>query len=263
MPNEYGKSIDKTYLSIDNAEERGFLHRDYIAHCLRWSHVVKFMQEKHRFKEAMILDIGCGKEAPLLKTLYTSRLLPAFYWGVDYGKIEILDNILALTKYCPERIWLSETTNFMDVNFTTIVNDLKARHIDYFNTIVMFEVLEHVEKEAGIQLLEHIQEFMCKDTVFFMSTPCYDGANKAANHVYEWGYRELKEQLLSMDFKIRNHWGTFASLKDYVNEPEFDGLSLRKAFDLLRSYYDVNLLSVIFAPMIPQFSRNCLWELSL
>ena len=41
MANEFGKAIDKTFLSIDQAETRGFLHRDYIAHCLRWTHVVK------------------------------------------------------------------------------------------------------------------------------------------------------------------------------------------------------------------------------
>ena len=43
MANARGKKVDTTYLSIDNAEERGFLHRDYIAHCLRWSHVVKYL----------------------------------------------------------------------------------------------------------------------------------------------------------------------------------------------------------------------------
>jgi hypothetical protein len=33
MANARGKSIDNTHLSIDQAEERGFIHRDYIAHC--------------------------------------------------------------------------------------------------------------------------------------------------------------------------------------------------------------------------------------
>jgi len=37
MANARGKEIDNTHLSIDQAEARGFLHRDYIAHCLRWS----------------------------------------------------------------------------------------------------------------------------------------------------------------------------------------------------------------------------------
>ena len=40
------RKIDKTHLSCDQAEERGFLHRDYIAHCLRWSHIVKHLGNK-------------------------------------------------------------------------------------------------------------------------------------------------------------------------------------------------------------------------
>lgn len=248
MPNERGKSIDKTYLSVDNAEQRGFIHRDYLAHALRWSHIVKFLQEKQRYHTADILDIGCGREAPLIKTLYSSRLLPHGYIGLDAGPIETLASL-----YEKPSVFFKPNTDFMQV----------AKGEWTPSLIIMLEVLEHNEKEAGIKLLEHVQDFMEKDTVFFMSTPCYDGVNKAANHVYEWGYRELKEQLLTMDFKITNHWGTFASLKDYVNTTEFTDYGLDKVFPLLRSYYDVNLLSVIFAPIIPQFSRNCLWELTL
>ena len=42
MANARGKEIDNTHLSIDQAEARGFIHRDYIAHCLRWTHVSVF-----------------------------------------------------------------------------------------------------------------------------------------------------------------------------------------------------------------------------
>ena len=52
MANIRGKAMDNTHLSIDQAEKRGFIHRDYIAHCLRWSHVAKFMGEKSRYKTA-------------------------------------------------------------------------------------------------------------------------------------------------------------------------------------------------------------------
>ena len=79
------REIDKTHLSCEQAEERGFLHRDYIAHCLRWSHVVKHLQNK--YKTARILDIGCGKETPLIKTLYTMRMTPEMYTGIDMNKL--------------------------------------------------------------------------------------------------------------------------------------------------------------------------------
>lgn len=251
MPNEYGKSIDKTYLSLDKAEERGFIHRDYLAHALRWSHVVKFMQEKQRYKEASILDIGCGREAPLLKTLYTSRMLPVSYTGIDYGPIDIFQNIPSLEKY-RNQISIVPNTNFLNVNPTT----------NQYRVIIMFEVLEHMEKDMGTQLLKHIKDFMLSTTTFFMSTPTYDGVNKAANHVREWTYVELEQELIDLGFKIVKTWGTFASIKDYKMELEkINGLPW--LFEQLREYYDVNLLSVIFAPIFPQYSRNCLWQLTL
>lgn len=247
MPNAYGKTIDKTFLSIDMAEKRGFIHRDYIAHCLRWSHVVKYLQQKSRYKTASILDIGCGKEIPLLKLLYSSKMLPATYVGVDYGPTIILDS---LKKYDGDKIWLFPNTNFLDIN--------PEDHLAY-SIITMFEALEHMEKEMGINVLQHIKSFMNEKTVFFMSTPCYDGANKAGNHVYEWGYQELYDQLIGLGYIVDNVWGTFASMKDYKHILEPDELRI---FNRLSEYYDVNLVSCIFAPLFPKQSRNCLWQLS-
>jgi hypothetical protein len=61
MANARGKSIDNTHLSIDQAEERGFIHRDYIAHCLRWTHVAKWMgNPKHR-KDCTCLTLAAAK----------------------------------------------------------------------------------------------------------------------------------------------------------------------------------------------------------
>jgi hypothetical protein len=241
-PNIHGKSIDKTYLSLDKAEERLFLHRDYIAHCLRWTHIVKYLQEKQRYKTAWVLDIGCGKEAPLIKTLYTSRLLPAFYVGIDVGPI--VPGI--------------DFSNHPQVVLMPELNAIEITPESSYDLIVMFEVLEHVEKAAGIELLAHIYKFMGPNTVFFMSTPCYNGKDKAGNHVYEWVFDELQDQLQDLGFLITNAWGTFASIRDYkhlLNEGELH------VFNKLSNYYDVNYLSTIFAPLYPAHSRNCLWQL--
>ena len=88
MRNE-ARLLDKTFLSLDLAEERRLVHRDYIAHCFRWSHVVKFLNQKHRYKDAVVLDVGCGKEMPLAKLLYVNKMTPTYYVGVDANKFEI------------------------------------------------------------------------------------------------------------------------------------------------------------------------------
>lgn len=256
MPNKHGKSIDKTFLSVDLAEERGFLHRDYLAHCLRWSHVVKFLQDKKRYATSYVLDLGCGKEAPLLKTLYSSRMLPETYVGVDYGPIAVLDKIPSLQKFASVgQIQLVPNTSILDMSQMVLDTDAECP-----NVIVMFEVLEHMEKDYGIQVLEHIKAFMGPETTFFMSTPCYDGKNKAGNHVYEWRYEELAEMFHKLGYRIHGHWGTFASIKDYEHLMPRE---LHGYFNTLRAYYDVNMLACVFAPLFPMASRNCLWQLSL
>ena len=59
MANAKGKEMDGTHLSVEQAETRGFLHRDYIAHCLRWTKIAKDLGISGRFKETDLIDVGC------------------------------------------------------------------------------------------------------------------------------------------------------------------------------------------------------------
>ena len=69
-------------------------------------------------------------------------------------------------------------------------------------------------------------------------------------------YQAFGSLLEEMGYKILNHWGTFASIKDY--KKQLNGLE--DTFDKLREYYDSNYLATIFAPLFPEYSRNCIWE---
>ena len=63
------------------------------------------------------------------------------------------------------------------------------------------------------------------------------------------------------EFDIVYLWCTFASQKDI--EPvlyETGADKLTMAYEFLKSYYDSNLLSVMFAPLFPRNSPNVLWE---
>lgn len=238
--------IDKTYLSLDNAEERGFIHRDYIAHCLRWSHVIKKLQEKQCYKTAHILDVGCGREIPLAKMLYSSKMSPLSYTGVDMGPVPLPDFIEKMAAKFDLEIY-----DHHDIVNTPLIKT--------YTHITCFEVLEHMPKKHGIEMLGKLRQLMDKGSTLFLSTPCYNGS-QANNHVYEWTYNELKNALEAL-FKITGSWGTFASIKDY--EPFLVNYHLNHAFEKLREYYDVNYLATIFAPLFPYASRNCLWEMTI
>jgi len=248
------REIDKTHLSCDQAEERGFLHRDYIAHCLRWSHIVKYLGS--RYKTARILDIGCGKETPLIKTLYTMRMTPEMYFGVDANKTACSTNIHdkiydKMGKGNFELFWnfdASEPAAFQYLDFTPTL-------------ITCFEVLEHVTPKKVIGILDNIRKVADSQTKIFISTPCFNG-KAAANHINEMTYTFMTD-LLWEYFHIDRCWGTFASQKDIEPMINQDVDEIQHLYDELKSYYDSNLLSVIFAPLFPSKSRNCMWKLSL
>lgn len=270
--NAHGKTLDKTFLSIDQAEDRGFIHRDYIAHCLRWTHVVKRLYERKCYQTARILDVGCGRELPLAKLLYSSKLIPQHYYGVDAGLIEDseFEKINKTGKF-PATIWSDQ--NFLELKLEDLQlpQDFLELKQSRANIVTCFEVLEHVEPAMMIAMLEHMRELTTDDARFFISTPCWNRVDCAANHVNEMLYEALGAAFERHGFVAEHVYGTFASIRDYERflggdvvtsspSPHYTQ-SLRQIFTQLREYYDTNFLSCVFAPLFPAQSRNCLWEL--
>lgn len=247
--NEHGKAVDTTFLSLDNAEERGFIHRDYIAHCMRWSHVIKVLTANKRYAGACIVDAGCGREAPMAKTLYSSRLIPTRYIGIDYGPIPQETRQLFHSGKFP--VTFHERTDFVAFAADT------SNHATA-DFVTSFEVLEHVEPKHMLQMLDGIRLILKPTGMAFISTPCWDVKSCAANHVNEMRYEALGAVIEDSGFEIVEVFGTFASISEY--EP-YLAAGHREAFEDLRAYYDVNFLSCVFAPFYPQYSRNCLWQL--
>ena len=110
------------------------------------------------------------------------------------------------------------------------------------------------------RLLANFGALLEPEGTLFLSTPCYDAdVGAAANHVNEMTYLAFGALLEDIGWQIKGHWGTFASMRDYKDElPQEE----KKVFDKMRDYYDSNYLATIFAPLYPQYSRNCLWELT-
>jgi len=251
MANAHGRTIDKTFLSVDNAESRGFIHRDYIAHCLRWSHVCKRLMKKGAYKEASVLDVGCGKEAPLAKLLYSSKMFPAFYFGLDAGKIEVP----RLGKYEDRALFMQQQ------DFTALkkTDNYDTEHLGYTH-IVCFEVLEHVEPFLMLEILRKIKSLAAEDAEIYISTPCWDGTRCAKNHVNEIRFRALHWVFEMLGFTVKEVFGTFASQRDI--EPCISKGEVFAVYEKLKDYYDSNLVSCLFAPLYPEASRNALWVLS-
>jgi hypothetical protein len=243
--NARGKTVDKTFLSLDTAEKRGFIHRDYVAHCFRWTHAAKHIQRKWR--EAVILDVGCGKEMPLPKLIYSSRMRPLQYVGVDVEDSPMPDVLSKVTFPCEKIVCDVAELDFGD--FTP-------------NFVTCFEVLEHVELDHAQRILTHLRAHVSDDCLFMVSTPCYNLKDVADNHVNEMTYNAFGALLEDTGWAIDAHYGTFASQSDYKQQLFNFGEGAKAIYDGLAAYYDSNVLSVIFAPLFPAQSRNCVWDCS-
>ena len=292
MAQNPNRQIDRTFLSLDLAEERGLIHRDYLAHCLRWSHVVKFLNQGHRYKDAVVLDVGCGKELPLAKLLYVNKMSPRHYCGVDANKFDVPDmlkgkkipiSIWAETDFCaldPEDVGLHmERTTALDSPPLRGLNkngDWEAGNNEAYelpNVVVCFECLEHVTPSMCRRMLQHFQEVSSQDCHYFISTPCWNGS-AAENHVNEMTFGALGGLIEDLGYKVEGVYGTFASIADYQDElgdvviydkdtgAVMSHNDVTHVFAALRNYYDTNVLATILAPLFPAKARNCLWHLT-
>ena len=234
--NDKGKKIgkveyNKTQLKVIPAVERGMIHRDYIAHMMRFSHVVDYLGKSNNY---IVLDIGCGN-MELGTVLYTNRCKPKNYIGIDIRDIGLPD--------------FSFPVEFIKQDITLPLPKVEP------NLIVCFEVIEHMSKESGIKLLKSIHDAANIGTKILLSTPCNDDIHFPKNHIYEWHYQELKDEL-EKSFTIVDHYGTFMNTK-LLWKMNIDQELLSKQ----RKYMSVDYLSVIYASAYPEKSRNVMWDL--
>jgi len=255
MANRSGKSIDNSFLSMEQQlGPRGFIHRDYLAHCLRYSHVAKYLLQKgKRHLTAHVLDVGCGKEAPLARLMYSMRLThtTGSYTGVDYVKVP-----------WP---WVigANTTRFKFKSFGEsdfAYDDIPLRKS--YDIISCFEVLEHVEPRHAFDMLTRMGDLLkMKGGTAFISTPVYSPREGAAGaHVNEMSYAAMRLLIDLAGFKVDGHWGTFASQKDYK---KLLSPAQAEVFQQLNCYYDNTIIACMFAPLFPEQSRNVIWQLSM
>lgn len=233
---------NKTQLHPEQTFERHVFHRDQFAHFLRFCHIMKIAESGSK-----ILDVGCGN-GNIYEVFYRNRYSPARYVGVDIRKQTIDKNIEKFPK-----------AEFICMDIC------KPYKIDeQFDVITSFEVIEHIGKSNGVAFLENIANNCSDNTVVYLSTPNYDAKVGAAeNHIINGEVGEYTQQelitLLDKFFDIKKMYGTFASKKDIygaLTDPEM------RLYDKLSEYYDSNLMSVLFAPLYPEKSRNILYVLT-
>ena len=249
--NKKEERINTSYLSFGFFNIRERIHRDYLAHCLRYSHITRFLLQGRRGESAHVLDVGCGREVSLMRLMYSSQLLHVkggTYTAVDYGPINRAPD---MSKWRAFNAKLIEHTDFVE---------WKPLRKSY-DVIVSFEMMEHVEALHAFHMLQKMRELVAKGGDVFVSTPCYSPKmGPASVHVNEMSHLGFMSLILMAGFEIVGNWGTFASRADYKAQLEED-VAAENVFERLSGYYESNVVACVFAPLWPAQARNNLWHL--
>jgi len=183
-------------------------------------------------------------------------MTPEIYVGVDINYVDWTDMHDKISKKgC--RMWLQGNNNFTDMEY------MADRSIESFNLITCFEVLEHMHPRHVLPTIKKIHSLLSDDGVAMISTPVFNG-KAASNHINEMTYYAMLNLLITAGFCVERRYGTFASQSEYKGRLDhiLDAQGANKIFDMLSEYYDSNVLSTIFAPLIPTLSRNVMWVVS-
>lgn len=262
MPDARGRVLNNTDLSADTTEERGVIHRDLIAHALRWSHIAQYLRIQGRYKTARILDIGCGSDIPLPRMLHSNRLLVKEYVGVDFNP----------TSKFKERAFGSMNVSLY--GGTIFPRDIKIGNSSYRikegstrhplpNYIVSLEVLEHVSAKHCRRMVSAMHKIASKSGAeLFISTPCWNVKDTAANHCNEMRHAALGTLFEDIGFEILHNYGTFGNIYDYQDALfEKYGEGIKRFFSDQRDYHDTNVIANMFCSPFPHLSRNSIWHL--
>lgn len=245
--------FDQSHLSPEKAWRIG---RDYLAHCIRYGFPMKVVKENFG-AGARILEMGCGREIPLFRTLTCDHSAVRYYKPSQYCAAD-----LNTIRYRP-RVSGIETEILPKTN---CVDDPDKIPDWTFDLVVSFEVLEHMDKHDGNRFLDSMVAFAKrkperegKPGMILLSTPV-NGGYIAKNHIYEWQRSELRRAFEKRGCRVIQEYGTFSNLRD-LDDAMTD--AERAVWNRLANYHSPHTLSCVFSAMHPEAARNIAWKVEV
>ncbi len=220
-------NLERADLKLVNAG----LPRWYLASLIRLTTI-----KKHLKLEDFVLEIGCGYNHPLLSLLTKDnyQVISGFH-GIDMCKLPDTNS--------------SIYTLQGEFNFVEQWHELAKSKIRY-DKVIHIEVIEHMRPELGVKFLEGCYELLENDGTMIFSTPVGAPDRKMSpNHVYEYGYEEMRDFLDKTGWIIQDVLGCFIDIKHIIDD----------SYHWMKHLLHNDVLSCIFATRRPAASRNCLW----
>lgn len=244
--------FDTTSLSEKNHGLK--VHRDYLAHTFRWGWAARWIGQGHR-----VFEPGCGSETPLAFVLMRAvdRVKrPDLYVGCDLNAIPFIKRQRGGTS--------ASTFHFLEhFNFVERWPEVLAHYGPIFDTVVSFEVIEHMDEASGDEYLRGCWSLLPVDGRLLISTPVFNG-HAASNHIREYSVAEFAGKLERVGFSVQDRFGTFASYNDIkrgLRETYSEEVATwwLEQYARCREFYSDDVLACFLAPLFPDYSRNNVW----
>ena len=243
---------------------------DELAHMSRFDKIATLCIEEAKRLERPIdgFEVGCG-ECWTLRNLYKAYVIKKSdvirsYYGYDIDPACELENPFwsnagGLLK---DSTWFKNFNGEIRIQDLTVnpVFDLEDQSVDFFWST---EVIEHMGREFVPAWLDDVARVMRKGALGYVSTPNHDGSNDKLpeDHVYEWGFLELKEEL-ERNFIIESVVGTFIQIQKLRKALREDPNGwTADQYEMLEQRYGRQFLRMAAAVFYPEVANNCAWVL--
>ena len=259
-----------TRMNIASAGVLANWRPDELAHMSRFDKIATLCIEEAKRLERPIdgFEVGCG-ECWTLRNLYKAYVIKKSdvirsYYGYDIDPACELENPFwsnagGLLK---DSTWFKNFNGEIRIQDLTVnpVFDLEDESIDFFWST---EVIEHMGREFVPAWLDDVARVMRKGALGYVSTPNHDGSNDKLpeDHVYEWGFQELKEEL-ERNFVIESVVGTFIQIPKLRKALREDPNGWTpEQYKMMEQRYGRQFLRMTSAVFYPEVANNCAWVL--
>jgi SAM-dependent methyltransferase len=259
---------------------------DILGHISRYCKIAEhIIDEAARLGRPLdCLEVGCG-QVWVLRYIYKALLCKKTdqvrsYTGHDMDPMVLEDFWPAEPNDIHESSW------FQLFNGKLVIQDLTVDphfgpspaadgRYDIFWTT---EVIEHMKPEFVEPWLANAARALRTGGLAYVSTPNSDGSREKLpkDHVYEWGYDELRT-LLAKYFEVVRVDGVFVQHPKFERAfrngppPGFEPVDEAREYawkngvgyvvDLIKQRFDPNWQRIILAMLCPEVANNCAWTL--
>jgi 2-polyprenyl-3-methyl-5-hydroxy-6-metoxy-1,4-benzoquinol methylase len=214
-------------------------------------------------KGMRVLDVCCGRSLMLPLLRYYAKDIKS-YTGVDISETNIAEAKRGAVKGDLTENELADYYPF-DVEWVNANVAEMSDSIDKkFDFVIYTSAVEHMNKKDGAKSLRECYALMTSKAKMFLSCPNTPGNGydtQYAAHVYEWGYDELKAELLDIGFEIVQEIGLIMGadqMKEHYMGPNVPG-DVRKFYMTLKDYIPTNWLTSIMSVPYPEQSKEILF----